>query len=233
MWGLLTPLLFAILIVWLMSRWVRLPEYAQSAREWLAARRAAEPVRRPAQPQATPEELALRERYRIRREQVMALGEAEARARAEEALRDGRVWRCAPARTAEYAHSGLLGPSLRAFLAEWDRIEDAFGGVRIRRDELALYRWPDLAGLSFSTAPAADEDRSVCIGTDRDGDPLVVRQGQERVTVVHGGRTGSREVWFSEFPSVFHFLLLQHSEVEAAENGGAADRAGRRFGEMQ
>lgn len=216
MWGLLTPLLFAILIVWLMARWVRLPEYAWNVRDWWDARRA-RPTAEPAVPApVSAEELELRERYKARRDEVLALSSSEALERVNAALGDARYWRCVASDASDYDCAAFLSPSLRAFLGRWQSIEDAFGGLRIRRDELTLYTWPDLAGLSFSSEPDAVPGRSVCLGVDRDGDPLVVREARDLLTVVHGGKTGSRDVWFSEYPSLYHYLLLQHQDAEAS-----------------
>ncbi len=228
MWGLLTPLLMAILIIWLMARWVRLDEYAFSVRERLAERFAKRRAPERTEPVVSVEDLALRERYKGRREQVLALTVAEARRRVEAALASGFQWRYAAAEEREYAYANLLAPSLRSFLADWEAIEDRYGGVRIVRGELALYTWPDIASISFALEREPGEGMTVQLGVDRDGEPLVVRRGEERVTVVHNGRPGSREVWFSEYPSLFHFLLLRHEEGAApAPDDDAMERARR------
>jgi hypothetical protein len=171
--------------------------------------------RRSARPQPV-ENRALKQarlRYEAYLKEVTSLSVEQAKQRAEAVLMNSRFWRCAPADGEAHRLEREFNRSLRDLFSRWSLVEEAGGTLRISLAATAAYDWPLHDALAFG-ADADRKKRYLKIGSDSDGNPLVICPPEETLYVVYGTQSSSEKMWAADYPSIYHWLLVKQFLME-------------------
>jgi hypothetical protein len=152
-------------------------------------------------------------RYEACLKEVTGLSVEQAKQRAETALMNPRFWRCAPATGEAHRLEREFNRSLRDLFSRWSQVEEAGGALRISLAETASYTWPLHDALAFG-ADADRKKRYLKIGSDSDGNPLVICPPEETLYVVYGTQSSTEKVWAADYPSIYHWLLIKQFFME-------------------
>ena len=105
-----------------------------------------------------------------------------------------------------------LGPSLKEFFKEHGAIISRYSDAKIDRAEFKNYEPPIGQLISFGVIKNKPETRLIQLGRDADGNPVVARQGEDTVYVVRRSRASSDNYWLADYPTIYHWLLMEHPE---------------------
>ncbi len=154
-------------------------------------------------------ERALRRRQE-RRDALLALTVEEAAARALGQLNDARLWRCGPPLEAEPPFEP--GPKTAELFSRYARVESARGMALLSLADAVPYTLPSTEVLSFgqSAEPARTYWR---IGTDFSECPMLMSPQSDEVIVVRKLTTAGGRFYTIEYPSIYHWLLIQNDEA--------------------
>ncbi len=179
--------------------------------QWRPQPREYAPVPAPAPRKPSEAEL----RYARYRDEVAALSIEEARRRSESLLAEPVTWEVRKEEVADPDLTQDLAPSLRDLFARYGALHGRYGEARIGGEALGRFEWPGSNVLGFGRSGEARAARFRQIGVDFDGNPLVVKPGEESVYVVHRPESNPARWWCSEHPSVWHWLLMQNFSDES------------------
>jgi hypothetical protein len=165
------------------------------------------PQRRPPAPRRPTEEQC---RWEQHLDEMRALPLAEALHRAEALLNGTGEWECCGDGMADPGAIRDLAPELRSLLERCGTLQARYGGARIGGPAIAGFNWHGVEVLRFGQSSQSRAARFRQIGFDYDDNPITVKPGEETVYVVHRPESDPRKWWSSEFPSIYHWLLMQH-----------------------
>ncbi len=106
-----------------------------------------------------------------------------------------------------------LAPSLRELFTRCGALYARYGGARLGGAAVARFDWQGVDVLGFGQSRAARPVRYRQIGIDIDENPLVVKPDEEPVYVVHRPESNPAKWWSSDYPSLYHWVLMQHFEA--------------------
>jgi hypothetical protein len=185
---------------------------------WFASmkRNAQVEAKRPSPRPQPVENRALQEarlRYEAYLKEVTGLSVEQAKQRAEAALMNPRFWRCTPADGEANRLDREFNRSLQHLFSRWSLVEEAGGALRISLSETASYAWPLHRALAFGS-DADRKARYLKIGSDSDGNPLVICPPEETLYIVYGTQSSSEKIWAADYPSIYHWLLIKQFLME-------------------
>jgi len=144
-------------------------------------------------------------------ERVAAMSLDEARRRAEPLLA-ARFQRVESAGTNGLeGWAAQLAPSLAGLFETAMEIRERDGGIRLTRAQIRPFELPGNRTLGFGED--AGLKPYLQIGTDASGNPVLARPGEDAIYVLRRTQQTAARYWLADYPSVFHWLLIQHPEL--------------------
>jgi len=105
-----------------------------------------------------------------------------------------------------------LGPSLKELFSSNGAIVGRYSDMRIDRAEFKHYEPPIGQLMRFGVEKDNPRTRLIRLGQDADGNAILTRPGEDSVYVVRKSRAVADSYWLADYPSIYHWLLMEHPE---------------------
>ncbi len=165
--------------------------------------------RRPAAQKPPPAPTEEVKRWHQRRAEITSLPLDEAKRRAEEALANGGIWQNAEIKPINEHEIKQIPPSVAALFDSHGALQAMLGDARLGGSEIERFVWPGPDVLGFGETGSQKGVVYLKIGIDFDGNPIVVKPDQDTVFVVHRPESNPAKWWSADYPSIYHWMLLQ------------------------
>jgi hypothetical protein len=148
-------------------------------------------------------------RWHQRRAEIASLPLDDARLKAEAGLANGGVWQRAEAKPIDERELKQIPPSVKDVFESYGALHAITGDARLGGSEIERFVWPGPDVLGFGEPGSQKGVVYLKIGSDFDGNPIVVKPDQDIVFVIHRPESNPAKWWSADYPSIYHWLLLQ------------------------
>ncbi len=116
---------------------------------------------------------------------------------------------------AEPEHLAELGTALRELVAKYPGLKNRYGDSGFGAIGMRPYDPPAKDVLMFGGEGEKRGRPYLRIGTDLDGNPILVQPMDDTVFVVRAPSSDPKRHYLASFPSIYHWLLIEHPDYNA------------------
>ena len=103
---------------------------------------------------------------------------------------------------------------IQTFFEKYPGIEEKNGGARISLVDVTPFKWPTSIAIPFGSESKTKDRTYIQIGVDYNNDPVMSDPESDRVLVVHGYRQNADKWWFSEYSTLYHWILTAETRLK-------------------
>ena len=108
-----------------------------------------------------------------------------------------------------------LGPALQELFAKYPALKNRYGDSGFGAAGMRPFEPPARDVLRFNAETASSGRPYLRIGTDLDGNPILVQPMEDTVYILRRAGTDPSRKYLASYPSIYHWLLIEHPDYNA------------------